>query len=115
MPSDKDLVEIVICLGSSCFARGNSENLAFLEEYIKSHGSTASIRLTGKLCQEQCKDGPNVMICGKLYHNVTTAKLRELLQPLGRASRGEICNDLISSKPGSANARIAKSVSVNAQ
>ena len=38
MPSDEDAVEIVICLGSSCFARGNSENLATLNQFAESHG-----------------------------------------------------------------------------
>jgi NADH:ubiquinone oxidoreductase subunit E len=85
--SKSDPVEIRICLGSSCFARGNSENLAILEKYIQSHGSNASVRLTGKLCQDRCKEGPNLMIGGKLHHGVTAARLRELLQQLGRPSR----------------------------
>jgi NADH:ubiquinone oxidoreductase subunit E len=87
MPSNNNPVEIAICLGSSCFARGNSENLAILEEYAQSHGSNTSVRLTGNLCQDQCKEGPNLMIDGKLHHCVTAARLRELLQQLGRPSR----------------------------
>ena len=80
MPTDDGLVEIVVCLGSSCFARGNSENLALINSYIDSNGLKASIRLTGRLCQDECKLGPNLIIGGELYHNVNTARLRELLQ-----------------------------------
>jgi NADH:ubiquinone oxidoreductase subunit E len=88
MPSNNDSVEFVICLGSSCFARGNAENLAILEKYAQCHGSNASVRLTGNLCQDKCMDGPNLMIGGKLHHGMTAAKLRELLQQLGGPSRG---------------------------
>jgi len=84
MPSNSNPVEIVVCLGSSCFARGNSENLAILKKYVQSRGSNISVRLTGNLCQDQCKLGPNLMIGGTFHHSVTAAKLRELLQQLGR-------------------------------
>jgi len=84
MASDDGVVEIVVCLGSSCFARGNSENLAIINQHVKTHGLNASIRLTGKLCQDQCKEGPNLSIGGECYHGVTAPKLRELLQQLGR-------------------------------
>jgi NADH:ubiquinone oxidoreductase subunit E len=80
MPVDDRIVEIVVCLGSSCFARGNSENLALINSYVESNELTASVRLTGRLCQDECKLGPNLMIGGVLHNNVTTARLRELLQ-----------------------------------
>jgi NADH:ubiquinone oxidoreductase subunit E len=83
MPADDGVVEIVVCLGSSCFARGNSENLAVINNQIESRGLKASVRLTGRLCQDQCKQGPNIMIGGELHHNATPARLRELLQKLG--------------------------------
>ena len=83
MPTNDGVVEIVVCLGSSCFARGNSENLAVINNQIESRGLKASVRLTGRLCQDQCKQGPNIMIGGELHHNATPARLRELLQKLG--------------------------------
>jgi NADH:ubiquinone oxidoreductase subunit E len=89
MPSDDDSIEIVICLGSSCFARGNSENLAIINAHVQSRGLNASIRLTGRLCQDQCKQGPNLTIGGEFHHGVTTARLRELLQQPGSPLRGD--------------------------
>ena len=65
MPSNGGVVEIVVCLGSSCFARGNSENLAMINAYVQSRGLVASVRLTGRLCQDECNQGPNLMIGGK--------------------------------------------------
>jgi NADH:ubiquinone oxidoreductase subunit E len=89
MAPDDGVVEIVVCLGSSCFARGNSENLAIINQHVKTHGLNVSIRLTGKLCQDQCKQGPNLTICGEFYHGVTAARLRELLQQPGSPLRGD--------------------------
>jgi NADH:ubiquinone oxidoreductase subunit E len=89
MAPDDGVVEIVVCLGSSCFARGNSENLAIINQHLKTHGLNASIRLTGKLCQDQCKQGPNLTIGGEFYHGVTAARLRELLQQPGSPLRGD--------------------------
>jgi NADH:ubiquinone oxidoreductase subunit E len=87
MAPDKDVVEIVVCLGSSCFARGNSEVLAVLQQYAQSQGPNASVRLAGCLCQDQCKQGPNLKIGGEFHHNITAAMLRELLQQLDGSTR----------------------------
>ncbi len=88
MPLDGGEVEIVICLGSSCFARGNSENLAIINRYMQNLGLKASVRLTGKLCQDQCKNGPNLIIDGEFHHHVTAAQLQELLEQQGKGIKG---------------------------
>ena len=83
MTPENDPVEIVVCYGTSCFARGNGENLDMLNAYVQRSGSNATLRFTGKLCQGQCMDGPNLSIHGKLHHAVTSVRLRELLKQLG--------------------------------
>jgi len=83
MSSNNEAVEIVVCYGTSCFARGNAENLDLLNAYLQGSGSNATVSLTGKLCQGECMDGPNLMIGGKLHHGVTAEVLRELLHQLG--------------------------------
>lgn len=80
MSSDDGALEIVICLGSSCFARGNSENLETLNQYVQAQGIKARICLTGRLCQDQCKEGPNLSIAGQIHHGVTPERLRTLLR-----------------------------------
>ncbi len=82
MAQDIETIEIVICLGSSCFARGNAENLAIIHEYVQKHDLKASIRLSGRLCQDRCKEGPNLAIGGQIHHGVSTATLRGLLNQL---------------------------------
>lgn len=89
MPAENGVVEIVVCLGSSCFARGNSENLAIINQYLQNDGTGVSVRLTGKLCQDQCKQGPNLIIGGEVHHGVTPKKLREFLQKPGIPLRSD--------------------------
>lgn len=72
--------EIVICLGSSCFARGNAENLEVTKSFIRAENSSAKVRLTARLCQDQCKVGPNVVINGHAHHQVTPARMLQLLE-----------------------------------
>ena len=84
MPVDVEPVEIVICLGSSCFARGNSQNLAIIDEFLASHNLRASVQLSGKLCQDECKQGPNLMVSGCAHHEVTPDRLRQILQKLAK-------------------------------
>jgi NADH:ubiquinone oxidoreductase subunit E len=82
MLSDDELRELVVCLGSSCFARGNAQHLAAIEAYLQNRGLADAVRVTGRLCQDECKQGPNLTSCGKHHHEVTAAKLREILQQL---------------------------------
>jgi len=89
MPSEDGAVEIVVCLGSSCFARGNSEILAVLQQCIQSKGMKARVSLSGCLCQDQCKQGPNLKVGNEFHHNITAAGLRELVLQLDGLSRGE--------------------------
>lgn len=86
MPVDVEPVEIVICLGSSCFARGNSHHLAVIEQFVASSNLKASVHLSGKLCQDECKQGPNVTVAGVTHHGVTPERLREILQELARGT-----------------------------
>jgi NADH:ubiquinone oxidoreductase subunit E len=89
MPSDDGVIEIEVCMGSSCFARGNFENLEIIRAYLHSNKLDASVRLTGKLCHDLCKQGPNLTIGGALHHGVTEEKLRELLDRSCGPFRGD--------------------------
>ena len=73
-------IEIKICMGSSCFARGNADNLEFLENYIKENNLDAEIELYGARCENICDKGPNIIINDKVYNNITPEKIVELLR-----------------------------------
>lgn len=72
-------LNITVCLGSSCFARGNEEHLSFIEEYVRDNNLEAKIDISGSRCEGKCADGPNITINGILYSNITREKLKEIL------------------------------------
>lgn len=70
---------IKVCMGSSCFARGNMENLQYIENYISENNLDTEIELVGALCSENCSSGPNIFINDVLYSEITIEKLKEIL------------------------------------
>ncbi len=68
---------IVICMGSSCFARGNKKNLALIEEYLRKN--QIDCQLTGRGCAGKCRSGPNIRIDGVDYERVDAETLIDLL------------------------------------
>lgn len=73
-------INITVCMGSSCFARGNAENLAFIEKFIKENNLNASIDLCGSRCENKCASGPNIVINQNTYNEVDVEKLTEILK-----------------------------------
>jgi len=72
-------LEITVCMGSSCFARGNDRNLEYIENYMKYYGLEANIELAGRRCNGMCASGPNIIINGVEYNEVDEYKLRDIL------------------------------------
>jgi len=78
MKTGKKII-IKVCMGSSCFVRGNSENLAYIEEFIKNNKLDAEIELFGQRCENKCDLGPNIIINDKLYEKVDLRTIKNLL------------------------------------
>ncbi|MBS6602308.1 MAG: (2Fe-2S) ferredoxin domain-containing protein [Brachyspira sp.] len=72
-------LNITVCMGSSCFARGNAQNLEFIENFIKENKLEAQVDLSGARCEGKCATGPNVTINGTEYTEVDEDKLKEIL------------------------------------
>lgn len=72
-------VKVEICMGSSCFARGNSEALTNIESYIQEHHLDDKVELVGHLCMDQCSQGPNITIDGVVHHQVDSSAAVDLL------------------------------------
>lgn len=72
-------LDITICMGSSCFSRGNNRNIEVLRDFIDRAQPKAECKLVGHLCQDLCKDGPNVIINGTAYRNIDPVSLMTLL------------------------------------
>ena len=78
--------DILICMGSSCFARGNGDHLELIERFLRENGIEAEVRLRGSRCEGACADGPNIRINGVTHHAVSGEMLLPLLEAL-RAER----------------------------
>lgn len=73
-------LEISLCMGSSCFARGNNVLLEMLENLIESRGWTDRVVLSGARCENRCSEGPNIRINGQLYQGLDEGALMDLLE-----------------------------------
>jgi NADH:ubiquinone oxidoreductase subunit E len=76
------MATIKVCLGSSCFIRGNDKTLTFLEDYIEKNQKDIKIELLGCRCTNLCQDGPNIFINDKKYSNLTNDALIKILEAL---------------------------------
>ena len=70
---------IVICMGSSCFARGNDLNLRIIEKYLRSKDLGKKIFLKGTLCEGECTRGPVIIINDKPFFGVYPQDIEDLL------------------------------------
>ena len=59
--------QIRICLGSSCYSRGNNIHLEVIRKYIAENQLEAEISFSGHLCEELCNSGPILRIDDKIY------------------------------------------------
>lgn len=62
---------IELCMGSSCYSRGNGRSVQIIEEYVQKKNCEESVRIQGRLCSGQCADGPCITIDGTDYTGVT--------------------------------------------
>ncbi|MDY3939488.1 MAG: (2Fe-2S) ferredoxin domain-containing protein [Spirochaetia bacterium] len=76
--------KIVVCMGSSCFSRGNEENLQVIEDFLEARGlrDEADLELSCCLCTNRCSQGPIVMIDGTVYTGMNKGKMFEILRDL---------------------------------
>ena len=72
-------VEMQICLGSSCFSRGNKEVVNFIRDYLKKNHLEDKMIFKGSHCMGNCNKGPNLMIDGRLIEEVSIAGIEEIL------------------------------------
>jgi NADH:ubiquinone oxidoreductase subunit E len=77
--TEENKLKITVCMGSSCFARGNGANLEMIEEWIALHGIEADVDLSGTRCEGRCAAGPNLLVNGRLFERVDRETLFDIL------------------------------------
>lgn len=71
--------EVVICLGSSCFSRGNKNLLKVIAQYIIDKKIEDRINFHGGHCFGSCAEGPILKINENLYTGVDEQKVVDIL------------------------------------
>lgn len=71
---------ITICMGSSCFARGNRRHLTLIEQFLEERGLSESVLIRGSRCEERCAEGPSIAIDGIMYQGLDEGLLLDVLE-----------------------------------
>jgi NADH:ubiquinone oxidoreductase subunit E len=75
-------VTLTICLGSSCFTRGNDENLPRIQAWLRERGLEGRVVLRGARCEGRCQEGPNLRSGETFLDDLRTDTLIERLERL---------------------------------
>ncbi len=76
----KKKLELKICMGSSCFSRGNKELVKEIKGYIEKNHLEEKIQFSGARCVGLCSEGPVVIINDKTIKGVSSAVIEALLE-----------------------------------
>jgi NADH:ubiquinone oxidoreductase subunit E len=72
--------EIIICLGSSCFSRGNNKCLGIIDKFLKSHNLEDRYFFRGSRCFDKCERGPIMKIGDEIFENVKPGEVENILK-----------------------------------
>lgn len=70
---------ITICMGSSCFSRGNKQVLPIIKEYLAERGLAPELVFKGSHCMKTCEHGPVVQINDDTYQQVDPSNIVDIL------------------------------------
>ena len=73
-------VEMHICLGSSCFSRGNKDVVMFIKDYIRKNHLEDKFIFKGARCMGHCSDGPNIKINEEVNEGVNLSVIESILE-----------------------------------
>jgi NADH:ubiquinone oxidoreductase subunit E len=71
--------EITICLGSSCFSRGNKSTLHAIKNYLEKNQLTDRVYFHGAHCYGNCDKGPVMKVDDKMFENVSENQVSAIL------------------------------------
>lgn len=73
-------IEMQICLGSSCFSRGNKEVVMYIKDYLRTNHLEDKVIFKGARCMGHCNNGPNLIINGVHVEGVTLSRIEGILE-----------------------------------
>jgi NADH:ubiquinone oxidoreductase subunit E len=72
--------EIIICLGSSCFSRGNRQCMGIIEKFLKDHKLEDDYFFHGSRCFDKCEKGPILKIGNQFFEGVKPGMVEAILK-----------------------------------
>jgi len=72
--------QIIICMGSSCYSRGNRLNLELIKAWLKERNIEAEVGFKGQLCSNLCNKGPVITINEHVYTDVHPGNVINILK-----------------------------------
>lgn len=85
-------IKIKICMGSSCYSRGNMRVKEVVDGFVKARNLEDKIDFRGDLCCGKCGEGPNITIGDKEYHNVDEELVWDILEETFGKKKSERMN-----------------------
>ncbi len=82
-------IEITICMGSSCYSRGNGRSYEIIRDFVAQKGIDASVKIKGCRCGGECVNGPNIWINGEFFPNIDRGSLIDILNCSLQKAKGE--------------------------
>ncbi len=76
------MTKLEICLGSSCYCRGNCELIEVIEKFIQETSLHDQIDFVGTSCEGYCANGPTLKVDTKRYNEIDREVLIDLLNKL---------------------------------
>ncbi len=73
-------IEMQICLGSSCFSRGNRDVVMYIKEYLRKNHLDDRIVFRGARCMSLCSNGPNLKINERIIEGITLSAIEGILE-----------------------------------
>ncbi|MEA3317518.1 MAG: (2Fe-2S) ferredoxin domain-containing protein [Bacteroidota bacterium] len=83
----KSKTEIVICLGSSCFARGNKNIVNIIKSYIKDNQLEDKIYFHGCHCFDRCSEGPILKINDQIHTEISAQNITNILDSINFSTK----------------------------
>ncbi|MBU1107770.1 MAG: (2Fe-2S) ferredoxin domain-containing protein [Candidatus Riflebacteria bacterium] len=71
--------EIIMCMGSACFTRGNKHSVEIVKQYLAQRNLQAIVTFKGCLCNNRCKAAPVITIDGHHFEKVLPQSVTEIL------------------------------------
>lgn len=74
------MIEVQICVGSSCHLKGAYQVVQIFQEMVKSYQLEERIHLKASFCQKSCTKGVTIKVGDRKVTSVSPANARDVFQ-----------------------------------